>query len=68
MRDQHSLYWRKLQLVTQPEGMMLTGIYLAVLGLYVGLSAGFEAYEIEYKGEKLSMVPAWKGNKEWGGE
>merc|ERR1711973_541004 len=52
---------------TQPEGMMLTGIYLAVLGLYVGLSAGFEAYEIEYKGEKLSMVPAWKGNKEWGG-
>ena len=41
---------------------------MAVLGLYVGLSAGFEAYEIEYKGEKLSMVPAWKGNKEWGGE
>jgi len=67
VRDQHSLYWRKLQLVTQPEGMMLTGISLAVLGLYVGLSAGFEAYEVDYKGKKISMVPAWKGNKEWGG-
>merc|ERR1711962_581112 len=52
---------------TLPEGMMLTGISLAVLGFYVGLSAGFDAFEVDYEGKKIPVVPAWSGTKEWGG-
>merc|ERR1712180_187789 len=52
---------------TLPEGMMLTGISLAVLGFYVGLSVGFDAFEVDYEGKKIPVVPAWSGTKEWGG-
>jgi len=42
---------------------------LAILGFYVGLSAGFlgDYFKIDYEGKKIPVVAAWSGTKEWGG-